>query len=301
MKYSVATFMLLLLVSPCLLADVPSFVTYSGRLTDGTGWGESTTLNLMFVLHPCGCTVGDECPNPCTGGPEEWVYVTTHKDVAVVDGYFTVNLGMCDETGDECTVNPAQATFPSDLPGQMWVEVMLGGVGLEPWQPVGSVPYAVAAKRTEVSYNGRRYSLNAVFVGTTWNAMVLSGQGSFNAQGKTMGLIQLPGYTDGYAAAKRACELVIGSQTAHMCTSNEMVLSSQLGVGAIAKSWMSAGAEAVYFTDVSSYFIGDCNGWRTGDHDPLKYLGPIWHNNRPSHHWCTMQYPIACCDFPEQV
>ena len=41
MKYSIPVVMLLLLVSPGLHADVPSFVTYSGRLTDGTGWGES--------------------------------------------------------------------------------------------------------------------------------------------------------------------------------------------------------------------------------------------------------------------
>lgn len=127
-------------------ADVPSFVAYSGRLTDGTGWGESSQVDLTFVLHPCGCATGGVCPNPCTDDPDEWIYVTTHKAVAVVDGYFTVNLGMCDETGDECTVNPAEATFPSNLPGQMWVEVMVGGVGLEPWQPVGSVPYALRAE-----------------------------------------------------------------------------------------------------------------------------------------------------------
>jgi len=31
-------------------AEVPNFVTYSGRLTDGTAWGQTSTADLTFWL-----------------------------------------------------------------------------------------------------------------------------------------------------------------------------------------------------------------------------------------------------------
>ena len=116
-------------------AAVPSFVTYSGRLTDGTGWGESAEETLVFNLY----NTGDPQAAP--------FWYTTHDIVPVVDGYFTVNLGMCPQDGGPCVTNPADATFPGDLPGQMWVGVEVGGVELAPRQAVGSVPYAMRAGR----------------------------------------------------------------------------------------------------------------------------------------------------------
>ena len=139
MKYSVLVVMLLLLVSPGLRADVPSFVTYSGRLTDGTGWGESNQLTLTFELYA-----------EAEGGEAFWTGM--HPNIPVVDGYFTVNLGMCDGDG-ACTPNPADASFPSNLPAQMWVGVVVDGVELSPRQPVGSVPYAVFAGKAEEAVN----------------------------------------------------------------------------------------------------------------------------------------------------
>ena len=147
MKYSVATFMLLLLVSSGLRADVPSFVTYSGRLTDGTGWGQSDEVHLMFRLFDCECKTGETCTNPCPEGPDLPLWTGLHLDTPVVDGYFTVNLGMCNNLGS-CDPNPANATFPADLPEQLWVGVVVEGVELSPRQPVGSVPYAVQAGNT---------------------------------------------------------------------------------------------------------------------------------------------------------
>jgi len=123
-----------LLIPGAAHCEVPAFVTYSGRLTDGTGWGESTEATLVFRLY-----------DSATGGTPFWA--TTHPDVPVVDGYFTVNLGMCNADGSACTVNPAEATFPGDIPDQMWVGVEVGGVELER-QPVGSVPYALYANRS---------------------------------------------------------------------------------------------------------------------------------------------------------
>jgi len=51
MKRRLAIMLLCLFVSPVATAGVPSFVTYSGRLTDGTGWGESTEATLVFNLY----------------------------------------------------------------------------------------------------------------------------------------------------------------------------------------------------------------------------------------------------------
>lgn len=113
-------------------AQVPPFVTYSGRLTDGTGWGQSTVPDLVVTVY-----------DAAEGG--NVVFRGRHPGVPVVDGYFTVNLGMCSESG-ACIEDPADAGFPSTLPGQAWLSVAVdGGLELGPLQPIGSVPYAVTA------------------------------------------------------------------------------------------------------------------------------------------------------------
>ena len=52
----------LMFFSSVAFAEVPASVTYSGRLTDGTGWGESTVADLTFYL--CTEASGDiaSCP-----------------------------------------------------------------------------------------------------------------------------------------------------------------------------------------------------------------------------------------------
>ncbi len=171
MKKQLAVMLFCLFVSRVATAGVPAFVTYSGRLTDGTGWGESTETTLVFHLYDSTDVV-------------ESFWHTTHEDVAVVDGYFTVNLGMCPEEGGVCTTNPADATFPADLPGQMWVGVTVGGMELAR-QPVGSVPYAN-------------------------NCRTLDGQSLKQVQGKVCGGVEcpeLPGYRV-YCNLKDHCEYV---------------------------------------------------------------------------------------------
>jgi len=313
MKHTIFVALLLLLVSPGLRADVPSFVTYSGRLTDGTVWGESSQVDLTFVLHPCGCTAGEGCPVPCTGAPEEWNYVTTHKSVQVVDGYFTVNLGMCDETGDDCTVNPAEATFPSNLPGQIWVEVMFGGVGMEPWQPVGSVPFAVTAGHaasagdcfhSEIESAGILYSLSAIYLGTTKNAAAVTNQeGSFISSGATAGRIEFQGAV-GYRAAKLACEAALDSPSAHMCMSHEMVRSQQMGLidGAPDSIWIASGiVESVIYPADQMQVTKDCAGWTVSDEMTGTYInkGSVWmEEGYALSAKCNGGHYVACCDHP---
>jgi hypothetical protein len=48
------TLLLLFMLTPPAHAAVPDFVNYSGRLTDGTGAGQSTTADLTFRIYDCG-------------------------------------------------------------------------------------------------------------------------------------------------------------------------------------------------------------------------------------------------------
>ena len=105
--------------------DVPGFVTYSGRLTDGTAWGASEQADLTFWL----CTQPQGDVSDCT-------WSETHAGVPLEDGYFSVRLG--------------QATpLPSPLPGSTWLAVAVDGEPpLIPRQPVGAVPFALEAGNT---------------------------------------------------------------------------------------------------------------------------------------------------------
>ena len=131
-------------------AAVPAFVPYSGRLTDGTGWAQSQRLDLRFRLYACACAFGEACAAPCAEGDDGLVFHALHEQVLVQDGYFTVNLGMCDDEG-RCDPNPATARFPAELPDQLWISVAVEPVGeeLAPRQPVGSVAYALRARAAD--------------------------------------------------------------------------------------------------------------------------------------------------------
>ena len=71
------------------MAEVPDFVNYSGRLTDGTAWGQSTTLSMTFRLYD-----QKEGGNPLWEQPFPDLEKNPEaQPVAVQDGYFSVVLG----------------------------------------------------------------------------------------------------------------------------------------------------------------------------------------------------------------
>ena len=122
--YSILAFLAVtVLAAPAGLADVPDFVTYSGRLTDGTAWGQSTTLDLTFRIY-----------HQADGG--QLLHEQVFENAAVEDGYFSVML-----------------TSVADVFGahdQTWITVCVGagcgpGDDLLPRQQVGSVPYTMRA------------------------------------------------------------------------------------------------------------------------------------------------------------
>jgi len=115
--------LLFLLIPAVAPAGVPAFVTYSGRLTDGTGWGESTQLSLTFRIY-----------DQETGGAT--LFEQT-EEVVVQDGYFSVML--------------QDATEVFTGVGQTWIGVSVeGGAELAPRQAVGSVPYAMHARSVDL-------------------------------------------------------------------------------------------------------------------------------------------------------
>jgi len=115
-------------------AEVPQFITYSGRLTDGTGWGQTMVVPLDFSIY-----------DAATEGSLLW---TQHfGSVAIEDGYFSVMLG----DGEDALGDPLNVTGVFAAHAETWITVSVDGSDeLEPRQPVGSVPYAV---RTETAVN----------------------------------------------------------------------------------------------------------------------------------------------------
>jgi len=98
-------------------------VSYSGRLSDGTGWGLSMVVDMTFWLcdGPSGSTLG------C-------LWSEAHQNVALQDGFFSVELGN-------------SQPLPQPLPPHLWLAASVDGTSeLSPWVKVGAVPYALQAR-----------------------------------------------------------------------------------------------------------------------------------------------------------
>jgi hypothetical protein len=106
------------------LGDVPDFVTYSGRLTDGTAWGQSTTLDLTIRVY-------------ASQNGDDLLWQKEYPGLAVEDGYFSVILtGVANVFGNH---------------DQTWITACVGeGCSilddLISRQQIGSVPYATRAR-----------------------------------------------------------------------------------------------------------------------------------------------------------
>ncbi|RJO70454.1 MAG: hypothetical protein C4523_05410 [Myxococcales bacterium] len=108
------------------IADVPAFITYSGRLTDGTGWGQTLIEPLDFSIY-----------DAATEGSLLW---TQHfGSVAIEDGYFSVMLG----DGEDALGGALNVTEVFAAHNETWATVSVDGSAEMARQPVGSVPYAV--------------------------------------------------------------------------------------------------------------------------------------------------------------
>lgn len=106
----------------------PALITYSGRLVDGTGWGQSVLLDLEFRIYDA--EVGSEA-----------LWSKAVPGVAVEDGFFTVMLG--DGFGPEGQALGIADVFASTQ--QTWLGVTVQETELAR-QSIGSVPYALRAQ-----------------------------------------------------------------------------------------------------------------------------------------------------------
>jgi len=282
-------------------AAVPDFVTYSGRLTDGTGWGQSDFVALTFRIYDCGCELAEQCDKPCDEWPGTPLKEQAFAGTAIQDGYFSVILtGVAD-------------VFAAH--DQTWLTVCVGagctpGDDLLPRQAVGSVPYAISARtstRTTTNVGPFLIAANSVYRGNTLNAPGVVGKGSFSETGTTNGHIRFPapdGVTEveGYRAAKLACEAALGSPTAHFCTSQHMLMSVQVGiVPDDTTAWTAMGIENIYTNSMGKAITNDCVRWRNSEDsdDYYSYMGgAVWKSDHYfAHTSCGNTLPIACCDF----
>jgi len=112
------------------------------------------------------------------------------------------------------------------------------------------------------------------------------------------------GTVGGYRSAKVICEQTCTASAAHMCSSEEVIRSAQLGViprpATGTYFWMSCGAYSYY--SPSSMPSTDCLGWTTSAASQMGAMfgvdsnGPagtqrVW----PTIDSCDRTYRIACC------
>jgi hypothetical protein len=120
------------------------------------------------------------------------------------------------------------------------------------------------------------YSLGATYCGATGNTM-----GDLSA---------LPAAGAGYAKAKAQCQTTCNSPSAHLCTSEEITRSSELGM-TIPSGWYST---AVYmFSSTGTY---DCFGFTAKANTTQ---GALWANGTPSYATvttCDGTNPVLCCN-----
>lgn len=149
---------------------------------------------------------------------------------------------------------------------------------------------------SERSHNGKRISLNGIQCGKS--AVPTAGT-----------IVDQNTATAGYEGAKLICQRALGcnSLTAHMCTSEEMVRSAQ--IGAVLPGfyyWVSGGQLVASPAESMPYQLtGDCHAWRSSGNE----IGNVWYGAAPDvcgvglsgpcpgYTTCSDTTPfVACCD-----
>jgi len=160
---------------------VPSSVTYSGRLTDGTGAGQSQVMALTFRLF------GQE-----EGGLALWE--EEFSEVGVEDGYFSVSLEDGENPADGTTRNVTEVFA---VYGATWVSVCVGSGCLAasellPRQRIGAVPYAVQSRHARM--NGRVENLG---LRQEDGVLVICGADGSDLGAANTGWVRIPGVVGG--------------------------------------------------------------------------------------------------------
>jgi hypothetical protein len=96
--------------------------------------------------------------------------------------------------------------------------------------------------------------------------------------------------TGGYAGVKGLCETACTSTSAHMCTSDEIVRTVQVGVAAPA-GWYSVGLWS--YNGISNAVDSDCTSWTSNSATANGYW---WTSTFSTVQLCSMSGPVLCCD-----
>jgi hypothetical protein len=110
----------------------------------------------------------------------------------------------------------------------------------------------------------------------------------------TTGHISFNGKT-GYAGAKAMCEAAANcGPTAHMCDSNEIIRSAQVGDPLPSSAWYSVAVVAGAPPPLSGT-VDDCKGWSSSISSDS---GPIVQDasGKPGQRTCDLTANVACCD-----
>ncbi len=140
---------------------------------------------------------------------------------------------------------------------------------------------ALEKQRPVVTYNGKSYSLDALYCGASSPAL---------------------GNLGGYSGAKATCESTCKSSTAHMCTVAEMQRSASLGKNASASDgWVAGATGHVGNGWATSAVMTDCLGWTSSSGSGSGTFGTTWHGASgiyypsPAPCWSNA-IPVFCCD-----
>ena len=111
-------------------SEVPTTISYQGRLTDSSGDPIDTTITMVFSI------CNDSAATICVWGESQ-------PGVEVVNGLFTVNMG---------SVSPIPATVFNNE--NRWLHVVVGSPGGEPIEPpvkLVTVPYSYHAANADTA------------------------------------------------------------------------------------------------------------------------------------------------------
>lgn len=220
-------------------------------------------------------------------------------NLRVSNGHFEVALG------DNPTNKIPPAVFSDPL---VLLSVSVGGAPLVGKQRLLTVPYAAKALDSWRALDATRAvdavnAANAVSATSALRAEVsdrlvltLNGK-STSIGGKFCGLTPATtgavsfGPLVGYRAMKALCEQSCGVPTAHVCSSEEAVISHTLEM-TVPSGWVSSPAESVDYR-MGPRFFRDCLGFTSSA--PTE-LAQAWGTNSVGGSPCGASAPIVCCD-----
>jgi hypothetical protein len=244
---------------------VPRTLAYQGVLTDIDGRPISGMHDIAVSLYADAVTE----PALCT---------ESDSSVTVTNGLFRIVIG----DGGGCTLDPAWFTGASAVYLGIQVD---DDEPLSPRLPLFPVATAFQAEHAETAAVADR-------------VVVRYGSKEISAAGIYCGMTELmTGSLGGYAGAKALCEVACGDAAAHMCMTDEIVRSLQLGMAVPAGTDGARYSSGTASLGTTGFFtVTDCEGWRsaTVTYGSLGLVGATG-SNAATVVYCNQNRVALCC------